>query len=64
MLFKNQPAVDPLYSQIKLTAPNTIGGISSVATYAFASGSNNQLQINWTKPTNMDYTINIKEVVL
>jgi hypothetical protein len=40
-----------LYCQIKLTAPNTIGGISSVVTYAFASGSNNQLQINWTKPT-------------
>ena len=39
------------YCEIKLTAPNTIGGITSVVTYALASGNNNILQINWTKPT-------------
>ena len=37
--------------KIKLTAPNTIGGITSVVTYAIVSGSNNILQIDWTKPT-------------
>jgi len=39
------------YCEIKLKEPNTIGGIESVVTYALADGSNNILQIDWTKPT-------------
>jgi hypothetical protein len=38
--------------KIKLTAPNTIGGISSKVTYALENRTdNNKLQIDWTPPT-------------